>query len=89
MDYDWRSSTVLIDYVQVSPNQRILVKQPSYGIATAHLSYAPTGGSWEAYVHVDNLFDQMAKLSHYNYNGIESALYNRPREVRAGLRVRF
>ena len=89
MDYDWRSSTVLIDYVQVSPNERILVKQPSYGIATAHLSYAPTNASWEAYVHVDNLFDQLAQLSHYNYNGIESALYNRPREVRVGMRVKF
>ncbi len=89
MDYDWRSSTVLIDYVQVSPAERILTKQPAYGIATAHLSYAPLGENWEAYVHVDNMFDQLAQLSHYNYNGIQSALYNRPREVRVGLRVKF
>jgi len=88
-DYSWQDSTVLIDYVQVSPSERVLVTQPSYGIGTVRLTYAPTSGNWEAYVHVDNLFDKLAETSRFDYNGITGALYNRPREVRAGLRLAF
>jgi len=88
-DYSWQGSTVLIDYVQVSPSERVLVTQPSYGIGTVRLTYAPTSGNWEAYVHVDNLFDKLAETSRFDYNGITGALYNRPREVRAGLRLAF
>ncbi len=89
MDYSWRSSTVLVDYVQVAPAERIRYVQDPYGIGTARLTYAPVDGDWNVYVHVDNLFDTTVSTSRFNYNGIEAGLFNRPREIRAGVALNF
>jgi outer membrane receptor protein involved in Fe transport len=89
VDYSWQSSTVLIDYVQIAPNQRNRTIQPSYGVGTARLTYTPSSGGWQAYLHADNLFDKRVETTRFNYNGIVGALYNRPREIRAGVRLTF
>lgn len=88
VNVSWRDRTPVAQQLDEF-NQPFEVNNPSFALVTLDLTYRNIPNNFEFYVHVDNLFNQSYLLAYANNVGLESELWNKPREWRAGVRLRF
>lgn len=88
INVSWREHSIVTQVLDEFQNP-FVIQNPSFALVTLDVTYRHLPNNLELYLHVDNLFNRSYLLAYANNVGLESELYNRPREWRVGIRAHF